>query len=144
MTSLPNPRPTGELTDWQAIRTIFALWRKQGVRLAGGIVLALLALAFGLALMQTSGLRLAGCVMGEIVIATAALRWIGAGRVILRYAERLFAHDAMFRALADLRVWFFRSLAQGAAAGLGFRRAGDMLSVLCQTLARWMACTCAL
>ena len=130
MTSLPNPRPTGELTDWQAIRTVFALWRKQGVRLAGGIVLALLALAFGLALMQTSGLRLAGCVMGEIVIATAALRWIGASRVILRYAERLFAHDAMFRALADLRVWFFRSLAQGAAAGLGFRRAGDMLSRL--------------
>ncbi len=58
------------------------------------------------------------------------LRWVGAGRVALRYAERLFAHDAMFRALADLRVWFFHSLARGAAAGLGFRRAGDMLSRL--------------
>ncbi|MFT9258821.1 MAG: thiol reductant ABC exporter subunit CydC, partial [Acetobacter sp.] len=54
----------------------------------------------------------------------------GPGGGALRYAERLGTHDAMFRALSDLRVWFFRSLANGAAAGLGFRRSGDMLSRL--------------
>ncbi|MBS0966514.1 thiol reductant ABC exporter subunit CydC [Acetobacter okinawensis] len=117
-------------TDWQAICVIFRLWRRQGARLLVGALLALAALACGLALMQVSGVRLAGCVLGEIVVTTALLRWVGAGRVTLRYAERLFAHDAMFRALADLRVWFFHSLARGAAAGLGFRRAGDMLSRL--------------
>jgi hypothetical protein len=82
-------------------------------------MLALLALCMALVLMQLSGLRLAGTVLGEVVIVTALLRWVGAGRVVLRYAERLFAHDAMFRALADLRVWFFRSLAHGAVRWTG-------------------------
>ncbi|MBO1324251.1 thiol reductant ABC exporter subunit CydC [Acetobacter sp. TBRC 12305] len=125
-----NTPPPAHMTDRQAIATLVSLWRAQAARLAGGVILALLALACGLALVRSSGLRLAGCVTGEIVIATAFLQWVGAGRVVLRYAERLCAHDAMFRALADLRVWFFRSLAHGAAAGLGFRRAGDMLSRL--------------
>lgn len=125
-----TPHHAAGLTDWQAICVIFGLWRRQAMRLFVGALLALAALACGLALMQASGLRLAGCVLGELVVATAVLRWVGVGRVTLRYAERLFAHDAMFRALADLRVWFFHSLAHGAAAGLGFRRAGDMLSRL--------------
>ena len=51
-------------------------------------------------------------------------------RVVLRYAERLVTHAATFRALADLRVWFFRNLARSAAGGLGFRQAGDVLARL--------------
>ncbi len=49
---------------------------------------------------------------------------------MLRYLERLVTHAATFRALADLRVWFFRRLARGGAGGLGFRQAGDLLSRL--------------
>lgn len=127
--STPRAR-SAPLSDWQAILSIFHLWRGQAVRLFVGCVLALLGLLCGLLLMRASGLRLAGCVLGELVVTTVLLKWVGAGRVVLRYSERLFAHDAMFRALAALRVWFFRSLARGAAAGLGFRRAGDMLSRL--------------
>lgn len=125
-----NQSGPSRITDRQAIFRILKLWQRQAPRLAIGLMLALLALCAGLLLMQVSGLRLAGVVLGEIIITTALLRWVGIGRVLLRYSERLFAHDAMFRALADLRVWFFHSLAQGAAAGLGFRRAGDMLSRL--------------
>ena len=55
---------------------------------------------------------------------------LGPARVVLRYAERLLTHDATFRALADLRVWFFRNLAHGSAGGLGFRQAGDVLARL--------------
>jgi len=50
--------------------------------------------------------------------------------VLLRYAERMVTHDATFRALADLRVWFFRGIARSAAGGLGFRQAGDVLGRL--------------
>ena len=39
-------------------------------------------------------------------------------------------HAATFRALADLRVWFFRNLARSTAGGLGFRQAGDVLARL--------------
>ena len=49
-------------------------------------------------------------------------------RLLLRYLDRLSTHAATFRALADLRVWFFRGLARGSAGGLGFRRAGDLLA----------------
>ncbi|MFT8517822.1 MAG: thiol reductant ABC exporter subunit CydC, partial [Acetobacter persici] len=104
---------TPALTDCQAVLRILGLWRRQAPRLIIGVMLALIALCLGLVLMQASGLRLASSVLGEVVITTALLRWVGGGRVVLRYAERLFAHDAMFRALADLRVWFFHSLAQG-------------------------------
>lgn len=129
-TSSAGQSNTPTVTDRQAIFRILKLWQRQAPRLAIGLMLALLALCTGLLLMQVSGLRLAGAVLGEVIITTALLRWVGVGRVFLRYSERLFAHDAMFRALADLRVWFFHSLARGAAAGLGFRRAGDMLSRL--------------
>lgn len=129
-TSSAGQPNTPAVTDRQAIFRILKLWQRQAPRLAIGLMLALLALCTGLLLMQVSGLRLAGAVLGEVIITTALLRWVGVGRVFLRYSERLFAHDAMFRALADLRVWFFHSLARGAAAGLGFRRAGDMLSRL--------------
>ncbi len=50
--------------------------------------------------------------------------------MVLRYAERLVTHSATFRALADLRVWFFRGIARSGAGGLGARRAGDVLTRL--------------
>jgi ATP-binding cassette subfamily C protein CydC len=59
-----------------------------------------------------------------------ALRVFGMARVLLRYFERLLTHDATFRALADLRIWFFRGIARSTAGGLGFRQAGDVLSRL--------------
>ena len=67
---------------------------------------------------------------GGVLAAPLALRALGAARVVLRYLERLVTHAATFRALADLRVWFFRNLARGTAGGLGFRQAGDVLARL--------------
>ena len=65
-----------------------------------------------------------------VLAAPLALRGLGVARVVLRYAERLVTHAATFRALADLRVWFFRNLARSSAGGLGFRQAGDVLARL--------------
>ncbi|WP_130729975.1 thiol reductant ABC exporter subunit CydC [Komagataeibacter xylinus] len=109
---------------------ILQIWQRRAPLLTAGALLSLLALIIGLVLMREAGIRVAAMTMGMIVVTTGALRIFGSARVILRYAERLVAHDAMFRALADVRVWFFRHLARGAAAGLGFRRAGDLLSRL--------------
>ncbi|WP_208624608.1 thiol reductant ABC exporter subunit CydC [Komagataeibacter sucrofermentans] len=109
---------------------ILQIWQRRAPLLTAGALLSLLALIIGLVLMREAGIRVAAMTMGMIVVTTGALRIFGSARVILRYAERLVTHDAMFRALADVRVWFFRHLARGAAAGLGFRRAGDLLSRL--------------
>ncbi|MDG6093984.1 thiol reductant ABC exporter subunit CydC [Acetobacter sp. AN02] len=118
------------LTDVAAIREVVGLWKPQRVRLVTGVVLSVVALGCGLALMRGAGLRYSGAVTGALVVGSSALAVLGVCRVVFRYAERLYAHGAMFRALADLRVWFFRRLAGGAAAGLGFRRAGELLSRL--------------
>ncbi|MFT8718732.1 thiol reductant ABC exporter subunit CydC [Acetobacter sp.] len=128
--SAPRDQASRERADRDALIRIVEVWRPHAVRLTIGLALSLLAVLAGLALMSSAGLRFAGAVLGMVLVTTMALRLLGVTRIGLRYAERLYAHDAMFRALATLRVWFFRSLAKGAAAGLGFRRAGDLLSRL--------------
>ena len=109
---------------------ILGLWRGRAGWLAAGIVISLAALAAWVAMMTVGGAVLAAAVAAGTLAAPLALRGLGAARVLLRYAERLVTHDATFRALADLRVWFFRNLARGAAGGLGFRQAGDVLARL--------------
>jgi ATP-binding cassette subfamily C protein CydC len=111
---------------------ILGLWRARIGWLAAGAALSLAALAAGVGLMAVAGATLAAAVTAGalIAVAPALLRGLGSARVVLRYAERLLTHAATFRALTDLRVWFFRGLARGGAGGLGFRQAGDMLSRL--------------
>jgi ATP-binding cassette subfamily C protein CydC len=107
---------------------ILALWRHRTPLLLAGLVLTLASLATGIALMTISGAAVAAVLTGTAFAAALWLRATGPARVILRYAERMVTHAATFRALADLRVWFFRGLAARAAGGLGFRQAGDLLS----------------
>jgi ATP-binding cassette subfamily C protein CydC len=105
---------------------IIALWRGRLLWLSAGLLVSLLALASGVALMVIAGAALASLAL----FAPLVLRGLGTMRVVLRYAERMVTHTAMFRALADLRVWLFRKLAANSAGGLGFRQAGDVLSRL--------------
>ena len=111
-----------------ALLRILALWRGRGGWLAAGVAVSLASLAAAVALMAYSGALVAGMLAGAVLLAPLAVRLLGPLRVALRYAERLVTHNATFRALADLRVWFFRGLSARAAGGLGFRRAGDVLS----------------
>ena len=123
---LPATGPAG----LSAVLRILALWRRHAIGLALGIVLSIVAFLAGLFLLAFSGFRLAGTGAGLILASGLLLRGLGAGRVLLRYFERLATHDATFRALADLRVWFFRRVARASSGGLGFRRSGDLLSRL--------------
>ncbi|MCL2427647.1 MAG: ATP-binding cassette domain-containing protein, partial [Alphaproteobacteria bacterium] len=108
---------------------VLALWRGQAVWLLVGLAVTLAALAAGVGLMVLAGATLASLALG-IALAPLLLRGFGLARVALRYFERLTTHEATFRALAALRVWFFRGLARSSAGGLGFRRAGDVLTRL--------------
>ena len=109
---------------------ILALWRGRAPWLIAGLLISLAALSCGVALMAVSGAMIGTAVAAGALVAPVALRGLGGGRVVLRYLERLVTHAATFRALADLRVWFFRHLARTAAGGLGFRHAGDVLARL--------------
>ena len=119
----------------KALLRIVALWRPHAAWLAAGVVVSLAALGAALVLMAQAGgmvaaATLAGTVGGVALAAPLALRSVGLLRIVLRYVERMTTHDALFRALAALRVWFFRGLSARAAGGLGFRRTGDVLSRL--------------
>ncbi len=56
------------------------------------------------------------------------VRFFATLRVVSRYTERLLTHEATFRLLADLRVWFYTKLEPLAPAALQGYRAADLLS----------------
>jgi len=122
-----NPAPLG-ITG--PLLRILALWRTRTGWLIAGVVVSLFALAAGVGLMAMSGLTIGVAVVSGALIVPTALRALGVARVALRYGERMVTHAATFRALADLRVWFFVGLSRTAAGGLGFRQAGDVLARL--------------
>lgn len=108
---------------------IIRLWRPHYGRLMVGLILSELAVCAGLIMMAQTGQRMTAAAIG-VSTGAVLLQIAGTSQIVLRYADRYSTHNAMFRALADLRVWFFRRLAKGAAAGLGFQRSGDLLSRL--------------
>ncbi|HEY4041985.1 MAG TPA: thiol reductant ABC exporter subunit CydC [Rhodopila sp.] len=109
---------------------IMGLWGRQTAWLIAGLFASLAAMTAGVGLMTMSGLTIGAAILAGSLAVPAILRGFGASRVVLRYLDRLVTHDATFRALADLRVWFFRRLARTSAGGLGFRHAGDALARL--------------
>ena len=109
-----------------ALLRILALWRARSGWLAAGAAFSLASLATAVGLMSWSGVTLAAALGAGALAAPGLLRGLGSARVVLRYCERLSTHEATFRALADLRVWFFRGLARRSAGGLGFARSGDL------------------
>ncbi len=109
---------------------ILGLWRRQAAWLVLGAVISLGAVAAGVGLMTIAGRVIEAAFVLAVLAAPIALDAFGVGRVVLRYLDRLITHEATFRALADLRVWFFRGLARSGAGGLGFRQAGDVLARL--------------
>jgi len=119
---------------------ILALFRDQRPWLVGGAVLALTTVAMGLGLMAVAGWFVASAAVAgaAAVVATAvatvgpgtAIRTFAIGRVLSRYAERMVTHDATFRVLARLRVWFFDKAIPLAPGRLGTWRSGDLLNRL--------------
>ncbi len=65
-----------------------------------------------------------------LMTAVTAVRAFGIARGVLRYAERVAAHDAAFRVLGELRTDVYARLARLAPAGLAELRAGDLLARL--------------
>ncbi len=119
---------------------VLGLWQTRRVWLVGGLLVAALSALAGVALLALAGRVVAGAVAhgqtGAVLLsggALAALLWLRPVmlfRPVARYLERLVTHEATFRALADMRVWFFSRLAERLPTGLGLRQAGDLLGRL--------------
>jgi ATP-binding cassette subfamily C protein CydC len=113
----------------QPLLRIVSLWRGRTVWLVAGLLVTLAALGTGVGLMVMSAGLLRAALLGVAIgVPMAVVVVLGPARVVLRYLERLVTHAALFRALGDLRVWFFRGLATHGAGSMGFRQTGDLLS----------------
>jgi ATP-binding cassette, subfamily C, bacterial CydC len=111
----------------KALFRLVSLWRGQAFWLLLGLIVSLIATLSAVALSGAAGAIFSG---GVLLAAPLLLRVLGPTRVASRYLERMLTHNALFRSLADLRVWFFRRIAARMAGGLGMARAGDLLARL--------------
>jgi thiol reductant ABC exporter CydC subunit len=114
------------------LRRMLASLRPVRGELSGAAVLGALATICAIGLLGVSGWLISRASQMPPVltleVAIVAVRAFGIGRGFFRYAERLVSHDAVFRALTDLRVAVWRRLEVLAPQGLaGFRR-GDLLA----------------
>ncbi|MGH9045313.1 MAG: thiol reductant ABC exporter subunit CydC [Acidimicrobiales bacterium] len=100
-------------------------------RLAGAVVLGVAASAATIGLLAGSGALVDKAAvrpgLGAIAGLLAVVEVIAFARAPLRYAERLVAHDAGFRALAGWRLWLFDRLEPLSPAPLSKWRASDVM-----------------
>ncbi|MEV0373072.1 thiol reductant ABC exporter subunit CydD [Streptomyces sp. NPDC050636] len=117
-----------------ALARLRRMARAHRARFMLALLLGSLALGSAVGLMATSGWLISRAAQQPpvlyLMVAVTATRAFGIGRAVFRYAERLVAHDAVFRMLADVRVAVFRRLERLAPAGLKERSRGDLLSRL--------------
>lgn len=112
---------------------ILSIARQQWHWMAGGILLAIAVMVANTLLMAISGWFIASMAMAGVsgvafnyLIPAAAIRAFAILRTVGRYGERLLTHEAGFRVLAQLRVWFFCRIEPLAPAGLERYTAGDL------------------
>lgn len=119
------------------LKRLLALHRPYLGWLLFGVFLALLAALANVALMATSGWFIAGMAVAGVAGAqfnyfmpSAGIRGFSILRVASRYGERLVTHEATFRVIKGVRVWFYEHIEPLAPARLQGLHSGDLLSRL--------------
>lgn len=96
------------------------------------VLLGALTVGAGIGLMGASAWLISAAALqpsiAALQVAIVGVRFFGVGRGVLRYLERLASHDATFRLLGRLRLWFYHAIEPLAPAGLVSRQAGDLLN----------------
>lgn len=120
--------------------SLYIMWllqKRSPLAFWGGLVLAFLPAAAGIALLAVSGYfitatALVGLSAGAIAFNSAGvaanIRFYASMRIVGRYVERVITHDATFRFLADLRSSVFRGLVVNEAEGKANQRSATALS----------------
>lgn len=116
------------------------LYRQHWLSLSVGLLLALVTLAAGIGLLSLSGWFLSAAAVAGMAVASrdtfnymtpaGGVRFFSIVRTAGRWGERVVSHDATFRVLTRLRVWFWQKLSPLSTGALaGFRQA-DLLNRL--------------
>ncbi|MEG0007506.1 MAG: cysteine/glutathione ABC transporter ATP-binding protein/permease CydC [Aeromonas sp.] len=116
------------------------LYRQHWLSLSIGLLLAFVTLVAGMGLLSLSGWFLSAAAVAGLTAATrdtfnymtpaGGVRFFSIIRTASRWGERVVSHDATFRVLTRLRVWFWQKLSPLSTGTLaGFRQA-DLLNRL--------------
>ena len=127
-------------TVYQDLKPFLALGRNYSGRFALGVLLALGTLLSTIGLLALSGWFITATAVAGLTVASAQIfnfftpgacvRGFSIGRTASRYGERLVTHDATFRLLASLRLWFFNKVEPLTPAGLKSFRNSELLNRL--------------
>ncbi|PZD95379.1 hypothetical protein DNH61_12625 [Paenibacillus sambharensis] len=120
---------------WQTLARMLQFVRPYRGRTALAALLGFATIAANVGLMGTSGYLIAKAALRPetvllLWIPIVGVRFFGIARGVLRYLERLVAHDLTFRILHRVRVWLYRSLEPEGVRLLESRRSGDILGAL--------------
>ncbi len=119
------------------LRFFLRLFKPHSLWLVGGIVLALLTAFSAVTLLTLSGWFISASAIaglgGDVLLfnfmlPAAQIRALAITRTLGRYGERLSTHEATFRVLTEIRVWFFAQLIPLALGRLSEVRSGDLLT----------------
>lgn len=144
----PSASPEGELSRASADTTpgtpaapllplVAALLGPSWKRLMLAVLLGSLATLFAVSLTAVSGWLIVRAsqqpAIMYLLVAIVGVRFFGIGRSVLRYAERLATHDAVFASVTALRVRLWRGLAARGAGSRSLFTGGTALDFLVST-----------
>ena len=111
---------------------LVTLGRLPRSRVALSLLLALLAVGFGVALLATAGYLISRAAeqppILSLTVTIVLVRFLGLGRPIARYADRLASHDLALRGLGRIRARVYEQIEPLAPGQLEGYRRGDLLA----------------
>jgi ABC-type transport system involved in cytochrome bd biosynthesis fused ATPase/permease subunit len=116
------------------IRKLLRFAMQHKLQFAGALLLATATILTGIGLMSSSGYLISRAaqrpLLVDLFMVTAAVRFFGISRAVVRYFERVVSHDLTFRILSDMRSLLYRKLDSLSLAWLMGRKSGDLLASL--------------
>lgn len=98
------------------------------------VILGSLTIASNIGLLAASAYLISSAALHpsitELSIAIVGVRFFGISRAVFRYLERYVSHDATFRLLGAVRVWFYTKLERLAPARLMQWQSGELLGAI--------------
>lgn len=98
------------------------------------VIFGFLTIGSNIGLLAVSAYLISGAALHpsitELSIAIVGVRFFGISRAVFRYAERYISHDATFRLLGAVRVWFYTKLERLAPARLMEWQSGELLGAI--------------
>lgn len=115
----------------------FMISKKQWHYLSLGFILSTLTIIASVGLLSVAGWLICGAAIAGVVgtaamfnymLPATAVRFFSLLRITSRYADRVLTHEATFRMLRDIRVWFYQVLEPLAPAYLIKYRNAELLN----------------